>query len=608
MDAIGIPKERMQSWQWQQFYTYARVKPGTDISQLQLKFQKAIIKDVQPEMKTGGSYYLPFFQPLKNIHLQSSDFVYDNSKRGNITYVKGLSLIALFVLLIACFNFINLATARSVRRAKEIGVRKVIGAERKQLFFQFTGESVLMALMSVILSIAASLFIIPQLNKFAEKTISFNLIANPMMVIGLLAGGIMVGILAGIYPAVILSSFKPVKVLKGLMLNSENKGNTILRKALVITQFSLSALLIICTLIVYKQLSFLHQKDLGFNKDQVMYFTVQGQVAKDPAAFKNEIKQFPGVIAATAGYGLPGDQFAGDNIIVTTKEGDKTFPANQFMVDEDYIKTLGLHIAAGRDFSKEFATDKDEAFIINETAVKELGFGTAANALGKPLKWPKWDEDSLHPNKEGKIIGVVKDFHVKSLHEKVATTVLQIYPGALYKMAVKINTSDLPATIASIKSAWNKFSPEYPLDYNFLDENFEKMYKAEDKLGSLLWIFTLMAIAVGCLGLFGLAAYTAEQARKEIGIRKVLGATVAGIVTMLSKKFLQPVLIASLIAFPIAYMLMDKWLQNFPYRIKIGWTVFLVSTLAALFIALATVSFQSIKAAVANPVKSLKTE
>ncbi|MDB5222070.1 MAG: FtsX-like permease family protein [Chitinophagaceae bacterium] len=609
LSALGLPKERMQNWQWQQFFTYIKVKPGTNIQQLQNKFQLAVKKEADPKNKERGFTFSPYLQALKDIHLTSSDFIYDNAKRGNADYVKALTIIAIFVLIIAIFNFINLATARSFRRAKEIGVRKVIGADRRQLVLQFTSESVLLAMASIIISVIAALLILPSLNRFTEKNISFPFFSNPLLALSILLAGIVIGILAGIYPALFMSGFQPIKVLKGLKPGAGNTGfSSSLRKGLVIVQFALSALLIVCTTIVYRQITFLHNKDLGFNKDQVIYFDVRGDVEKHPETFKQEILRTPGVVSATAGYGLPGDVLAGDEIIVPGKEGDKTQSVNLFIVDHDYIKTMGLQLVKGRDFSRNFATDTSEAFIINETAVRELGFKTPQNAVGQPLAWNKWEKDSLNPVKKGKIIGVVKDFHYKSLHEKVSAAVLQIYSPVIAKMAVKVKAADLPKTIAFIKSAWNKFSPDYPLDYKFLDENFAIMYKAEDKLSSLLWIFTVMAIFVGCMGLFGLAAFSAEQRTKEIGIRKVLGASVMNIVTMLSKNFLKPVFIASVIAFPVAWWAMNKWLEDFPYRVNISWWIFAVAGIAALLIALITVSFQAIKAALSNPVKNLRAE
>ncbi len=609
MSAAGVPADRMESWGWNQFFTYIKLKEGANVAALQSKLQAAVKNEASANTRETGAPSLPYFQALKDIHLQSADFEYDNAKRGNVTYVKGLTIIAIFVLLIACFNFINLATARSFRRAKEIGVRKVIGADRKQLIFQFTGETILISFIAIILAVVATLLIMPALNNFTAKAISFNPVTNPLLGLLIIAVALVIGILSGIYPALIMSGFQPIKVLKGLKpTGGSTSSSATLRQGLVIVQFALSALLIVCTVIVYRQMNFLHQKDLGFNKEQILYFDVSSGVAEKVEVFKNELKRSGGVVSVTGGYGLPGDQLATDGIIVPGKDGGKEQSAIQLLVDYDYIKTMGAKVIAGRDFSRNFATDVDEAFIINETAVKELGFGTPQAALGKALHWNKWEPDSLNPVKKGKVIGVVKDFHVKSLHEKLSTTIMHIYPEVLVKIAVKVKTTELPATIDFIRTTWNKFSPDYPLDYKFLDENFAAMYGSEDKLSTLLWIFTVMAIFVGCMGLFGLAAFSAEQRVKEIGIRKVLGASVLNIVAMLSKTFLKPVAIASLTAFPIAWWAMNSWLQDFEYRITISWWVFVIAGIAALLIALITVSFQSVKAATANPVDNLRTE
>jgi putative ABC transport system permease protein len=609
LSAAGLPAERMQSWVWQQFFTYVVVKEGTNIQQLQKKFQENVKKESEPQTVQSGFTYLPKFQPLKDIHLHSANFEFDNAKRGNITYVKGLTIIAIFVLLIACFNFINLSTAQSFRRAKEIGVRKVIGADRKQLVFQFTGETILVSFISVFIAVIAVALLLPSLNAFTGKSISFNLFANPLLLLLVIAATLLIGLISGFYPALVMSGFQPISVLKGLKTTGDSMHSSgTLRQALVILQFTLSALLIVSTVIVYKQINFLHDTDLGFNKDQLIYFNVQGAVAERPEVFKQELKRSPGVVSVTGGYGLPGDALAGDEIIVPGKDGRKQYSANQLIVDHDYIKTLDLQVVAGRDFSSQYATDVENAFIINETAVRELGFGTPEAALGKPLHWNKWIPDSLNPVKKGKIIGVVKDFHVKSMHEKLSVTVLQIYPPILLKMAVKVKSADLAATIRHINKTWNAFSPEFPLDYKFLDENFAAMYSSEEKLGSLLLIFTSMAIFIASIGLFGLAAFNVKQRIKEIGIRKVLGASVLNIIAMLSRNFLRPVFIASVIAFPIAWWAMHNWLQDFEYRITINWSIFLVCGASSLLIALLTVSSQAIKAATANPVKSLRTE
>jgi putative ABC transport system permease protein len=609
LSAAGLPKDRMEKWTWHQFYTYIKLKPGTDVTQLQNKFQAHVRKDIFPTLQ--GSTFLPFLQPLHDIHLKSADFVYDNAIRGNESYVKGLTIIALFVLVIACFNFINLATARSFRRAKEIGVRKVVGAGRKQLILQFIGETILLSFISIIIATIATCFIVPSLNSFTGKSISFNPIMQPVLALVLIITALVIGILAGIYPAFILSGFQPIKVLKSFKPVGNNVHTGWVRHALVVIQFALSALLIVSSTIVYKQIKFLNNKDLGFNKEQVIYFQVRDSLEKNMKTletFKNELKALPNVVSVTSGYGLPGDMFAGENVKLPTAEGDKEQTINLFIGDHDYIKTLGLKLIAGRDFSKDMSTDVDESFIINETAVKQFGFNSPEKALGQIIKWDKWIADSLHPQKIGKVIGVVQDFHYKSLHEKVTASVIQLYPPIQYKVAAKLRTADMKSTIASINSLWSQFVPGYPLDYKFMDETYGTMYASEEKLGSLLWIFTIMAIVVGCMGLFALAAFSAEQRTKEIGIRKVLGASVLNIMGLLSKHFVLLVLLSVVIAFPIAWWAMNNWLEDFPYRVNISWWVFAIAAIAAVLIALITVSFQSIKAATTNPVKSLRTE
>jgi putative ABC transport system permease protein len=609
LPGVGLAPDRMKRWTWHQFYTYVKLKPGANVQLLQNKFQAHVKKEIFPTLTQAGSTFLPFFQQLKDIHLQSADFVYDNAIRGNETYVKALTIIALFVLFIACFNFINLATARSFRRAKEIGVRKVIGADRKQLIVQFIAETVLLSVLSMIIATVATFFIVPSLNQFTGKAIEFNPFTNPLLGLGIIAAGILIGILAGIYPALVLSGFQPIKVLKTMKPVGSGLSTSWLRQALVVVQFALSALLIVSTLIVFRQTKYLNNKDLGFSKEQVLHFQIQGDIAQKLETFKSELRQSPNILSVTSGYGLPGDQYAGDGIALPGKDGDKDYSANVFIGDHDYVKTLGLRIIAGRDFSKDMATDVKEAFIINETAVKELGFGTPEKAIGQRLNWNEWaPTDSLNPVKKGKVIGVVQDFHYKSLHEKLSTSVIQLYPQIAFKVAVKLKTTDIKNTIAFINNTWNKFSPGYPLDYQFMDESYGKMYQSEEKLSDLLWIFTIMAIIVGCMGLFALAAFSAEVRTKEIGIRKVLGASVFHIVGLLSKNFLLLVTISSLIAFPIAWWALNDWLKDFPYRVEVSWWVFAIAMLAALTIAFLTVSFQSIKAATTNPVKSLRTE
>ncbi len=608
--AIGLPADRMEKWGWHQFFTYVKLKPETNAHALELKFQNEV-KQIEKALPDAiRSTDVPFLQPLKKIHLYSAGFKFDPSKRGNITYVNALIIIAAFILLIACFNFINLATAKSLQRAKEVGVRKTIGAGKKQLMFQFIGETILLAFICILISIGFAAILLPWLNQFAGKQISFMLLLNPVTIILFLVLGFAVGILAGFYPALVLSHFKPVHVLKGNLSPGQSPNRGVwLRHILVVIQFTLSVLLIICAIVVFRQVDYLHNKDLGFNKDQIMFFPMRGdKMFHDNEAFKNELLRSPGVSSVSIGYGYPGDAVAGDEIMVM-KDGEKIAKsATQLTVDYDYVKTLGLQIIEGRDFSRTMANDKDHAWIINETAVKELGLGTPQKAIGQTLAWHPWGASNPDSLKIGQIVGVVKDFNYKSLYDKVQTAIIQIFPDAAWKVAVKMKTAGIGNTITTIKKVWDKFSPDYPIEYKFLDENFEEMYTSEDKLKSLLWIFTGIAIFVGCLGLFGLATYAAESRRKEVGIRKILGATTQGIVVLLSKDFIRLVLVSLVIASPIAWYFMNKWLEDFAYRINIAWWIFGATGVLVIFIAIATVSIQALKAALANPVKSLRAE
>ncbi|NEM98463.1 ABC transporter permease [Pontibacter burrus] len=607
MVAAELPPERMKRWTWQQFYTYVKLKEGADPTFVQKKFKTITDKQVDPESNKPFNYN-PVFQPLSEVYLHSASFKYDQSVKGNITYVRALSIIAVFILLIACFNFVNLATAKSVQRAKEVGVRKAIGASRSQLTMQFLGETIILTLISVVFAAALTSLLLPSLNAFTGKAMQFNIFANPAYVLLLLGLTVVVGILAGLYPALVLSGFKPVKVLKSAVVVQSRAGRIQwLRHGLIVLQFSLSVFLIICASIVYKQVSYLHNKDLGFNREQIMFFQMRGDnMFQNYETFKNELKKTPGVKNVSVGYGFPGDATAGDGIIVP-KNGERVHHSvTQLMVDYDYMQTLDVKLVAGRAFSKDYKTDADQAFMLNETAVKELGYGTAENALGKTLQWNVWNDANPDSLKTGKIIGVVKDFHYKSLYDRVEPTVMQIFPGAYFKVAVKIDGTNVANTISEVKEIWSKFSPDYPLEYIFMDENFDKMYKSEDKLKTLLWIFTGLAIFVACMGLFGLAAYAAERRKKEIGIRKVLGAENHTIVALLSKEFLVLVLVATLIAFPLAWYAMRAWLDDFAYRTDLDWWIFIAAGVVAASVAFITISYQALKAAKANPISNLR--
>jgi putative ABC transport system permease protein len=605
--AMNIPEDRMQSWGWQQFYTYVRLKKGTNPAALEASFKDIVAKRAYTQLK--GFKYVPFFQTLRDIHLHSADFKFDTAQKGNITYVNALLIIAVFILVIACFNFINLSTARSIRRAKEVGVRKTIGAGKGQLMVQFIGETLLLALCSTVLAVGFTALLLPWLDDFTGKVISVAALANPIAICFFLLLAVVVGFLAGSYPAIVLSGFDPVKVLKPGNASGGLHGKIPwLRHSLVVVQFTLSILLIICCVIVLRQVDYLHNKDLGFSKDQIMFFPMRGALFNNQEAFKNELLRSPGISSVSIGYGFPGDAVAGDEILVPEHGQKVSHPITQLAIDYDYINTLQLRMVAGRAFSRAMSTDKDHAWILNETAVRELGFGTPEKALGQTLYWHPWDGNNPDSLKVGQVIGVVKDFNYKSLYNKIEPAALQIYPFAAWKVAVKMHTAGIDRTIAGVRDTWSHFVNDYPLEYKFLDENFGQMYESEDKLGSLLWIFTGIAIFVGCLGLFGLAAYTAETRRKEVGIRKILGASVKGVLFLLSRDLIGLVLISLLIASPIGWYFMNHWLQGFAYRVAIDWWMFGLAGLLALITALVTVSYQAIRAATANPVSSLRSE
>lgn len=597
-----VPEERMQSWVWQQFFTYLKLREHADPDALAAKLPAFAERYAWPETEPRGFKYVPHLQPLADIHLYSASFLWDMARRGNITHVWGLSLIGLFLLVIAIINFINLSTARAERRAREVGIRKVSGAGRGQLITQFVGEAVLQASLAMLVAVQATRLLIPYLNDFSGKHLVFHPGQWPWL--GVLAGiGLLVGFLAGSYPAFVLSAFRPVQVLKGHQ-GGEGRRDQWLRKSLVVVQFTLTVLLIIGTLVIYRQVSYLHDKDLGFRRDFVLTFPLQGDMGNNYELVKERFLNNPGVVSASLAYGIPGDIVAGDEI---RKPGEATsYPANLFTVDYDYIRTMGMEIIAGRDFSRAFATDPDEAFLLNETAVKELGFSTPEAAIGQRLDWELWGaEDSL---KQGRVIGVVRDFHYKGLQEKVGTVVLHIFPDAFWKVILRLDSDNLPQTIDGLVQTWETFHTGYPFEYQFVDDSFDAMYKSEEKLSTLLIIFTALTIIVACMGLLGLVIYAAEQRTREIGIRKVLGASVDNIVSLLARDFLRLVLIAFLIAAPIGWFVLKSWLEGFSYRITLSVWIFLLAGGAALLIALLTVSFHSVRAALANPVESLRNE
>ena len=600
-----VSEARINSWVWQDFFTYVKFFPHTDIDRFEEKLIAFTEKNAHPQTKEHGFYYTPHLQNLEDIYLHSSQLQNDMARRGNNQYVMGLSLVGLFLLFIASINFINLTTARAIHRAKEVGIRKTAGAVRSQLTLQFITEAILIVGISVLIAAALTQVLLPSLNAFTEKALVFDWYKDPIIIMTLLGIIVITGLFAGTYPAFVLSGFRPVDALKGSKVPTAGHIHW-LRKGLVTMQFTLSIILIISVLVIYQQVNFLGQKDLGFNEDQLMHFPMKNKLYNNFETTKAAFLNVPGVKSASTCFGIPADIISGDNVILP-EDDSKSVPARIFAVDHEYIPTMGMELAAGRNFAKAMTTDSTEAFIINETAMRTFGIADSPEAaIGKPLHWEGWDDDRTI--KKGKVIGVIKDFHYNSLHEKVEPSVLHIYPNAYWKLALKLDGTDLRQTIAGIENTWAEFNTGFPIDYQFVDEDLGAMYQSEQKLNSLFWIFTLLAIVISCLGTFGLAAYAAIQRRKEIGIRKVLGASNESIVYLMSKDFLKLVVVAIVIASPIAFYFLNGWLDNFAYRIYIQWWVFVAAGAAAILIAFLTVSLHSIKAATSNPINSLRTE
>ncbi|GAA4447050.1 ABC transporter permease [Nibrella saemangeumensis] len=608
---VSDPK-RLENWTWQQFNTYIVLQENRDgksasAGALEAKLPAFLNEKAKPELDRGDMRYTTRLQPLKDIHLYSADLEYDYAKKGNINHIYAFAVIALFALLIACFNFMNLSTARSMQRAKEVGLRKVVGADRIQLVRQFLGESVLLTLLALVVAIGIAQVWLSLFNQWMGKRLSFQEALNPTFIGSVLGATLVVGLLAGIYPAFFLSAFQPVKVLKGAVGKGSRAGYS-LRKTLVVLQFTVSTILIIGTGIVFSQLKFIQKKDLGFNREQAVVLPLRGKAMREGFEnIKQELLRNPNITAATACYGIPGGMFAGDGIKLPGQ--DKDISTNMFLVDYEYVSTLGMQVVAGRDFSRKFGTDAEEAFILNETAVQFLGWGKPENALGKEILWKEWSPktpaDSI---KRGKVIGVVRDFNYKSLHQKIEPMVLHIYPADFTSLVVRARPENMAATLDFLKTKWQGLAPDWPFEYDFIDNQFAEMYRSEQIFGNLFGLFTSLSILIACLGLFGLATFMVQQRFKEIGVRKVLGASVPNLVSMLSWDFLKLVLIAIIIASPIAWWAMNQWLANFAYRVDIPWWMFVAAGTVAVLIAFLTVSYQSIRAALMNPVTSLRSE
>jgi putative ABC transport system permease protein len=584
------------------FFTYLRLAENVDFKYLEQKLPGFIDKYLGEAMKASGGSIKLFLQPLKRIHLYS-DFERDMSANSDITYVYLFSGIALFVLLIASINFINLSTARSATRAQEVGMRKTLGAIRSRLIGQFLGESLLYSLIAMVFALVLLTLSLPLFNSLIGRDLTLNFMQTPILLAVILGMAVVVGFFAGSYPAFFLSSFQPVRVLKGLL--KVGASNSRFRRILVVFQFAISITLIVGTLIVYRQIVFMKNKELGFNKEHVVAIPRMGDaIRKSYHSVRAELLSLPGVIDVGASDRVPS---RGNLISSFLPEG---FPDDQMQtldymnVDTHYIPTMGIEIIEGRNFSEDLATDQDESVLINETAARKLGWD---DPIGKRFVFRP------PPGQEGEttyttVIGIVKDFHLQSLREKIDPLVIFYDYDELYTFSIRIASDNVMHTMDLLKKKWGELDPNRPFHYYFLDDSFDDQYRREERLKNITFYFSFLAIFIGCLGLFGMASFTAEQRTKEIGIRKVLGASVSGIIRLLAKEFLILVAVANLIAWPIAYWAMNRWLQSFAYRAGIDPLIFVLSAILALAIALFTVSYQAIRAALSNPVDALRYE
>ncbi|MGV3558652.1 ABC transporter permease [Larkinella arboricola] len=599
-----LSASKTEQWFSANYATYLLLRKPESIASLQVKIPGFMKTQFGPGQMSAGNYLTYLLEPLRSVHLYS-ETEGSFEPNGDRLYIYIFGSVAVLILIIACVNYINLATSRAVERAQEVGVRKVMGALRRQLFGQFMGESVLVTFTALALSLLMVYLTLPLFNELSDRQFSFEMLTQPDHLLGLLAMGLLVSLVAGGYPALVLARFEPVRALTG-HLKAAGAGQ--FRRALIVFQFAVTAFLIVCTLLVRNQLAFIQDKKLGYDKEHVLVLPADGQVNEKIRALKSEFKQHADVQQVARAYESPTFIEGGYSMRRSDKAENQYKSVTALPVDADFVKTMNLRIVAGRDLT---AGDLERAtvpgsdslrhfhFILNESAVKELGWKSPREAIGQ-----KMDMGNGQP---GVVGAVVEDFHFASMKQKITPLVLFPEDGGNVVL-VKLSGSRLPHTLQFLEQKWKTIVPSLPFAYEFLDEEFNRLYSLETRTGQIFSVFAFLSILLACLGLFGLSAYTTAQRTKEIGVRKVLGASVSNIVLLLSKDFLKLVLIAIVLASPVAWWAMNRWLEGFAYRIDVAWWVFLVAALLAVGIAFLTVSFQSVKAALMNPVKSLKTE
>jgi len=603
----SYPPEELSFWFNNYLYTYVLLREGTSPEETEKKFSGFLTKymgaDVTkvlgPDTDINDVFQLKLY-PLLDIHLYPAQ-EFEIEPQGSISSVYLFSAIAFLILIIACINFMNLSTARASKRAREVGIRKTVGAHRRQLRGQFLGESVLLAFMALILAVLLIRLFIPVFNSISGKFLSMGMlfqVSNWIILIGI---ALSAGLLAGLYPAFYLTRFDPARVLKGGV--QSGVGKSIFRRSMAVIQFVISITLIIGTLIIFKQMDYIQKKSLGFDKENVVVLSAESNtIRQNIEAFRNTLTQDPRIKSVAVSSNVPGSAIFTDTTY-KRPDSDDIFGLIFMTTDYEFVDTYGFEVTHGRAFSKEFGTDIDGAIMLNQAAAREIGY-MPEEAVGKKLlRFLNVDEF-----KELTIVGVVKDFHFKSLHRIIDPILLSLDPQDFNTISVRVMPGDVRGTIGFIQQKWGEIFPGEQFEYSFLDSRIDLLYKSESRMRSIFLIFSILSIFVACLGLFGLAAFTAEERTKEIGVRKVLGASTANILLLLSKEFSKWVLMANIIAWPVAYYMMHRWMQNFAYRTRIGLWSFLFSALLALIIALFTVSYQSVRAALADPVDCLRYE
>jgi putative ABC transport system permease protein len=578
-------------------YTYLLLKPGAHPQQVNRQLADVYKKFVDPIFKQFNITMRYDAQNITSIHLHSN-LQFEPEELGSMSYIWIFSAVAFFMLLIACINYMNLTTARSARRAKEIGIRKVTGSSKKQLVTQFLGESLLTSLVAVLLSVLLVLLLLPMFNSISGKTFTIGNLLKPSNIVLLVGIVLFTGLVGGSYPAFYLSGFKPVGILKGAL--SKASGNVNLRRTLVVLQFSISMIMLICTWVVYSQLSYVRNKDLGFNREQVMTVTINtGEDERSKIfAMNNDFRNVPGVQAVGAANSYPGSPNINLNLFtVQTDSGQIDKALESYGIDEHYLGALGIKMVKGRNFSGP--PDTAHSIIVNEAMVKHFGWN---EAIGKRLKFP-----GDTSNNYLEVVGVFHDFNQKSLYNPIAPLVLFYSPNGNI-IQLKLNASNIKNSISKVDATWKKYFPQLPFEYKFLDENYNSQYVADQKRGKIFAAFSVLTIIITCLGLLGLTAFTTQQRQKEISIRRVLGASTIEVVKLITRNYLWLALIAAVIAFPVAWYFMNKWLKVFPYNIGLSIVPFVMSAMVILFTAVATAGFHSARAALSKPAKNLRTE